>query len=113
MDTNIYKNQGQFQLLVDAFDEVRMWDPEISTVQALTRAVMRGGFSARTITRGVNKLVDEKDFCADPLCSGCVDHYDKKTLKVWLHHLAYPSVIKAVRYTVEEIREMRKNEVNY
>lgn len=109
MDKNIYKNEGQFQLLVDAFDEVRMWDPEISTVQALTRAVLRGGFSARTITRGLD-LVDEKDFCTDPLCEGCVDHYDKKTLKVWLHHLAYPAVLKVKHYTVEEIRKMREAE---
>jgi len=110
METNIYKNEGQLQLLVDAFDEAKMWDPEISTVQALTRAVMRGGFSARTITRGVNSLVDEKDFCTDPLCSGCVNHYDKESLKHWLHHLAFPAVLKVKRYTVEEIRKMREVE---
>ena len=109
MDTNIYRNEGQFQLLVDAFDEARMWDAEISTVQALTRAVMRGGFSARTITRGVNKLVDEKDFCTDRLCSGCVNHYDKPTLKVWLHHLACPAVLKVKHYTIEEVMAMRES----
>ena len=107
MNTNIYKNQGQFQLLIDAFEKERMEDPEISTIQALNRAVTSAGFSARTITRGVNELVDKKDYCIDIDCDGCVDHHDKESLKHWLHHFAWPPVLKIIHYTVEEVMEMR------
>ena len=59
---------------------------------------MNGGYNTTNITRGVNRLVDEGDYCNDVnYCRGeCCRPHNKKALKYMLRHFAYPSIIKMV-----------------
>ena len=110
MMTKKMKSEAQWMALGQRFRELRLEDPDRPSFSVLTWAVMEGGYSATTIKRGVDHLVDEDDYCEDISCRGeCNRPHDKTCLKNWLLHLAYPPVLKVVRLTKEEVLASRAN----
>ncbi|MFH1769190.1 MAG: hypothetical protein ABH833_00810, partial [Parcubacteria group bacterium] len=104
----------QWEKLQKCFRELQQENPEAESLRVLTWAVAEGRYSALTITRGVNHLVDDGDYCSEVNCTGgCNRPKDKNCLKDWLLHWAYPSVLKMEWLTIEEVRKRRAETNNY
>lgn len=92
------KREVQWKELERRFKELRLEDPDRPSFSVLTWAVMEGGYDASTISRAVDDLVDESDYCEEIACRGeCNGPHDRDCLKNWLYHLAFPPVLQLVR----------------
>jgi len=100
------RSEAQWEKLEQCFRELRLEDPGRPSFSVLTWAVMEGGYSASTINRGVDHLVDEDDYCEDIACRGeCNGPHDRNCLKNWLCHLAFPPVLQLVRRRQEDLAD--------
>ena len=110
MTTKKIKSEAQWQELEQCFKALQQENPEAEGYRVLIWTVVDGRFGARVISRAVNRLVNENDYCHGDLCRGeCMRFHDKRYLKNYLLQWAHPAVMKMVRLTKEEVMVGRAN----
>jgi hypothetical protein len=113
MKTNI-KNEEQWRKLEQRFKVLQKDYPEEESIRLLTHAVMEGSYTAFTISRGVDRLVDKEEYCDEEKCNGeCRRPRNKNCLKDWLCHMAYPPIFKMRRLDDEEVEQIRRGVVSH
>jgi len=114
MNTKITKSEQEWQKLEQCFKEIQQANPEEDVIRVLTWVVTEGRFSSRTINRGVNRLVDESNYCRDTYCPGeCLRFHGEGLLKNYLLQWASPAVMKMIHLTREDLEEMSTETVRY
>lgn len=115
MNKQITKSEQEWEKLEQCFRGLEQANPEENASRMLTWAVVDGGrFSARTIIRGVNQLVDERSYCNDIYCRReCFRFHSRDLLKDYLLQWAYPAVMKMVHLTREDLVERSVETVGY